>query len=109
MVKCKECGGQVSTKAVACPHCGAKRKAQGGGCFVATGKLIGGLIGLTVALALIAPMLNSSNKSSADPRQELRDFCRNAMKSYPGSDAAQQYDQCVETGTARLKERGVIQ
>ncbi|KAB2900377.1 MAG: hypothetical protein F9K35_07000 [Burkholderiaceae bacterium] len=24
MVKCKECGGQVSTKATTCPHCGAK-------------------------------------------------------------------------------------
>lgn len=24
LVKCKECGGQVSTTAKACPHCGAK-------------------------------------------------------------------------------------
>lgn len=28
IVKCRECGGQVSTKAVACPHCGAVNPAE---------------------------------------------------------------------------------
>lgn len=30
LVRCKECGAQVSTKADACPKCGAKRKTDSG-------------------------------------------------------------------------------
>lgn len=32
LIKCKECSNQVSTEADKCPHCGAKVKAQMGGC-----------------------------------------------------------------------------
>lgn len=32
MTKCKECGAAVSTKAEACPQCGAKRPKQTSGC-----------------------------------------------------------------------------
>lgn len=28
ITKCRECGGQVSTEALACPHCGAKNPAK---------------------------------------------------------------------------------
>lgn len=33
LVKCSECGREVSSKAAACPHCGAKRKSFGCGCL----------------------------------------------------------------------------
>lgn len=32
MTKCKECGASISTKAEACPQCGAKRPKQTSGC-----------------------------------------------------------------------------
>lgn len=40
LTKCKECGGQVSTTANACPHCGAKVPKQTGGCGLVIGWLI---------------------------------------------------------------------
>ncbi len=32
--KCRECGGDVSTKAASCPKCGAKLKGSGIGCLI---------------------------------------------------------------------------
>ena len=34
LTKCLECEKEVSTKADACPHCGAKRRSSGGGCVL---------------------------------------------------------------------------
>ena len=50
MTKCKECGQPVSTKAVACPHCGAKVARQNIGCggliiVVFIGVIVVGVIG----------------------------------------------------------------
>jgi hypothetical protein len=56
MTKCRECGAQISTKADACPNCGAKRK-NNTGC----GSLIGVAILVVIALALIGQC--SSNTS----------------------------------------------
>ncbi len=47
--KCKECGGDVSTTATACPHCGAKSFFSGCGC------LLLGLI-FVVLFFLIVPL-----------------------------------------------------
>lgn len=104
LVKCKECGAQVSTKAAACPSCGAKRKG-GGGCIVGAGKLIGGLIGLGVALAFLAAL---TNKSEDDLLEELRTKCRAALNAAPAGTVVGSYTDCVDAGTARLRERGLI-
>lgn len=56
MTKCRECGAQISTKAEACPNCGAKRKSNSG-----CGTLIGAAVLIVVALALIGQC--SSNTS----------------------------------------------
>ena len=38
--KCKECGKEVSTKAEACPNCGAKQKTKKSGCLIILGVLL---------------------------------------------------------------------
>ncbi len=35
MTKCNECGGQMSTRAWACPHCGARVRSNKGAVLVA--------------------------------------------------------------------------
>jgi len=34
LTNCKECGGQISKKAIKCPHCGIKLKKGGSGCLL---------------------------------------------------------------------------
>jgi hypothetical protein len=51
--KCKECGKEVSTKAEACPNCGApiKQKSKEYGCIASLLMLIGGAVVLLVIVA----------------------------------------------------------
>jgi hypothetical protein len=45
LIKCKECGKEISNEAEACPHCGKKnKKAEGLGCGTLIVVLIGGFI-----------------------------------------------------------------
>jgi len=55
LVKCKECGSKVSTKAAACPQCGAKIN-KGMGC----GTLI---VVLCIAFFIVSVMLRSAERS----------------------------------------------
>jgi hypothetical protein len=41
LIKCKECGKEVSSKAESCPHCGARVKAKESGCLTVLLVLIG--------------------------------------------------------------------
>jgi len=85
IVKCKECGGELSTKADACPKCGAKQKrSSGSGCL----KVILVLFLAFVALAVIAPFVGdkgstgNSNESTptatpaaaADPKTKISPY-----------------------------------
>lgn len=60
IVKCKECGGEMSTKADACPNCGAKLK-RPSGCFQ---MILVVFLGF-VALALIAPLVGKRDAAPA--------------------------------------------
>ena len=53
IVKCKECKSEISSKADVCPRCGVRRRAKNGGCIVAFGRLIGGLIGAAVGILVV--------------------------------------------------------
>lgn len=71
LIKCKECGTEVSSKAESCPKCGAKVKPKGMGC----GTLIA-IIFLAVVMVSIFSMGNHTTSSSpassppaADPKQ----------------------------------------
>lgn len=50
LIKCKECGNPVSSKAEQCPKCGFVISKKGAGCIVGFFKLIGGLIGAAIGL-----------------------------------------------------------
>lgn len=63
IVKCKECGGELSTKADACPKCGAKRK-QPSGCL----KIILFLVLALIMLGFVASFFG--DKDSLDHRND---------------------------------------
>lgn len=55
MTKCKECGTDISTKAEACPKCGAKRKKT---------SPIGCLLGIIVLIIIIAGSISAPNSAT---------------------------------------------
>lgn len=57
LVKCKECGGQVSTSAKACPSCGAKPPKSGIG-------VVGSLVLLGIAVFLYNSVTGGSRSST---------------------------------------------
>ncbi|MEZ5610114.1 MAG: hypothetical protein R3E45_06690 [Rhodocyclaceae bacterium] len=76
MIKCKECGGEVTLKADACPKCGFRLKAKPSGCIVGFFKLVGAIVGLMVAISFL------SGGEKRDPVQELESRCRSLADSY---------------------------
>ena len=64
MTKCKECGTAISTKADACPKCGAKQVHTSGCAKVALGLIL--TIGLLVAIAQCGHPPTSHEASSAN-------------------------------------------
>lgn len=66
LIECKECGHEISTKASACPSCGARR----GSHFIAKAFLtIVALVGIVVVIALANP----TSTSASFTKQELCD------------------------------------
>lgn len=61
LVKCKECGGQVSTEASSCPHCGAKRNPRASYLWIFIGLPVG-----AVVLFLGVGFLNMTPEKSRD-------------------------------------------
>lgn len=59
IIKCKECGGQISTKAEACPKCGAKMPARTSGCAW----IAAIFIGLPVILYSVTSAMRGSDQS----------------------------------------------
>lgn len=59
LIKCKECGNDVSTKAEACPKCGAKVTTQNVGCGTVFGALFLGVI----IIGVLGSVFNSSSDS----------------------------------------------
>lgn len=105
LIKCKECGNNVSTKADACPKCGAKLKSSPGaisGCIVGLFKLIGGLVGLFIAISFL------SNSNTSDPVKKLEKACLEQSEKYPVvSERTSYYDNCVAGGKAAFDAKGV--
>lgn len=61
LIKCKECGSEVSSKAETCPKCGARVAPEPMGC--------GSLIGISLLVVIFLSVFSSlfSNNSSSDP------------------------------------------
>jgi hypothetical protein len=72
LIKCKECGSEVSTDAKSCPKCGARLKKSG--CLPILGY---GFLGL-IALAVIGDLIGGPNKSThpvdSQRTQEAEDY-----------------------------------
>lgn len=109
LMKCKECGGKVSTKAAACPSCGAKI-GQGKSLIA---ELFGGIVSLIIlgamALVFIGVFSGGTQKNEAELRKELAERCNEAAKSAPqGMDKKSFAASCVQGGLVQLKNQGQI-
>ena len=62
MTQCKECGKEISTKAAACPHCGAKAKRTS-----ALTWFVAGLIGLAVVSSFGVQLMDPPKCPDIDP------------------------------------------
>lgn len=102
MVKCKECGGEVSSKADSCPKCGFRLKAKPAGFIVGFFRLIGGIVGAFIGLLVAISFLLGGEKR--DPVHELESRCRAAADSFPiESERLDFYSSCVSSGRTQLK------
>ncbi|MDD5681104.1 MAG: zinc ribbon domain-containing protein [Candidatus Omnitrophica bacterium] len=64
LIKCKECGAEVSSKAKACPKCGAQVAARPMGC----GTFIGVLFFGVIIIAVISSIFSSGTRSGISSR-----------------------------------------
>jgi hypothetical protein len=67
MIKCTECGQPVSTRARACPHCGAPPPTAASARLVLLGSAVAAVVGLGVALASRQGPARSSPWDAAAP------------------------------------------
>lgn len=109
LMKCKECGGKVSTKAAACPSCGAKI-GQGKRIFAELFGVIFTLIILgAMALVFIGVVTDGSRKTEDELKKELAQRCNEAAKSAPqGMDKKSFSESCLQGGLVQLKNQGQI-
>ena len=111
MTKCKECGGKLSTKATACPSCGARTKAEPG----AGAKFIGSLVTLILLLwlgaVLIGALTRTEKNDPAELIKELEAKCAASTKDLPKNigDKKNFYDSCVAGGKAQFRAQGLIE
>lgn len=111
ITKCKECGGKLSTKADACPSCGARTKAVPG----AGAKLVGSLATLILFLwlgaMLIGALTSTEKKDPAELVKELEAKCAASTKDLPKNmgDKKNFYDSCVAGGKAQFRAQGLIE
>lgn len=106
LIKCKECGNPVSSKAEKCPKCGFVINKKGGGCIFGFFKLTGGLIGAAIGLIVATAYMSSNSKF--DPITDLEAKCRTFSESIKNLEERQSaYSSCVSAGKASLKAHGV--
>lgn len=111
LIKCKECGNDISSQAETCPKCGLRLKASpqakaGSGCIVGLFKLIGGLVGAVIGLMVAVSLL--SNSKSATPTRKLEIGCDEFSKTLPeGAERRAAYQNCIGSGSSviRAQER----
>lgn len=106
MIKCKECGSDISSKAESCPKCGFKLKAQPAGCATAFINLVSAIIGILVFIWIIGSF--SSGEVSRDPLKELETRCRDFSNAIPTVAArSSAYSSCISSGKDAFRSRGI--
>lgn len=100
MTKCKECGAQISTKAEACPQCGAKPKKTSGCAIVVLGFV------LLVAFASIVGQCSGPSTNTGSPSATTSSQTSQPAKEQPKDPAAQlaEQEQAVSEIEQRVKD-----
>ncbi len=107
LIKCKECGNAISSKAETCPKCGLRLKPgpeakSGSGCIVSLFKLVGGLAGAGIGLIVAVSFL--SNQNSVTPMRQLEIRCEEASKTQPdGAERRSFYESCIAGGSLAIR------
>jgi ribosomal protein L40E len=107
LIKCKECGNEISSKAETCPKCGLRFKASPKsnsepGCIVSLFKLIGGLVGGAIGLMIAISLL--SNQNPTTPIRQLEIRCEEASKTQSGeSEQKSFYESCMSSGSSQIR------
>jgi hypothetical protein len=70
LIKCKECGNQVSSSAKSCPKCGAKIKSSG--CFGKLFKIVLYIILGFLAISFIAYIINPPDPSKKEQKDDSK-------------------------------------
>jgi hypothetical protein len=107
LVKCRECGREISDQATACPHCGVpmraavprdteaeKKKSQG---------CLGGCLTVVVVLAILGSLSGKGGSSSASPERDqnsavaawtmCEEFVKRQLRAPATADFPWGYDQ----------------
>lgn len=119
LVKCKECGNKISSKAETCPTCGlrlnASPEAKGNsGCLIGLSKIIGGLVTAAIGLAILGALVSNKNsapsvsEAEVTPTRKLEIGCEEIAKAVPeGTERSSAYENCMASGAAviRAQER----
>jgi len=99
LIKCAECGKDVSTKAERCPHCGAPVRKKTSGCAILAAILFG-LVLLSAMLPTRSPTNGDSTATvTTDAETRIANF--NAAKAKFDASIEQRYAEllkCVKTG-----------
>ena len=90
LIQCAECGNQVSTTALACPHCGAKKKPKSN-----SDNLWGGLALFALVVVLVVGVAGNKPDPLAEARKrdrEVFEFCvadmNDPLRSFSHREAA---------------------
>ena len=75
LMKCKECGNQVSTKAKACPTCGAKAPQKNIG-------TLSGLVIIGIAVVIFSKIFGGSGSGSASNHPVSSDRCNDPTMAF---------------------------
>jgi len=73
LIKCKECGHEISKSAKNCPNCGAKRKKSSAGClvFIILGFLFFGYFASIDTSSYSSPSINTSTTTSTSTTEDF--------------------------------------
>lgn len=92
LVKCSECGKEVSTKAEQCPHCGAPVRKKTSGCAILAAVLFG--------LVLLGAMLPTCSRTNSDALVTVKTDAETRIANFNAAKA--KFDASIEQRYAEL-------
>jgi hypothetical protein len=83
LIKCKECGADISSKAAACPKCGAKLPKPTSGCAIVGATVFGAIVLATVYQSQNAPESTPAEQAAFKRQIEWRSAIYKAEAEIP--------------------------